>query len=310
MSTYVLKRVLAAIPTLWVLVTLSFFLMHAAPGGPFDRERPLLPEVKAQVEAAYHLDESTARQYFRYLGGLLRGDLGPSYQYPGYGVTELMAAGAPVSLQLGVSAMIVGVLLGCALGIAAALRARTGIDHALRAVALAGLALPGFVVAPLLILLFAVTLNWLPAGGWQPGHPSSLLLPVIVLALPQVAYIARLMRGSRIEVLKHNYIRTARAKGLPERVVVLRHALKPAFLPVLSYLGPAAAGLITGSVVVEQIFNLPGIGRYFVQGAINRDYTLVLGVVVYYGALVVLFNLVVDLLYGLLDPRVKHDEPR
>jgi oligopeptide transport system permease protein len=307
-STYVLKRLLAAVPTLLVLVTLTFFLMHSAPGGPFDRERPLPPEVRAQVEAAYHLNESTGQQYLRYLGGLMRGDLGPSFQYSGYSVAELMAAGLPVSLQLGLTALTLALLLGCGLGIAAALRARTPLDHALRAVALAGLAIPNFVVAPLLILLFAVTLGWLPASGWHPGHPSSLLLPVIVLALPQVAYIARLMRGSMIEVLRHNYIRTARAKGLPERVVVLRHALKPALLPVLSYLGPAAAGLITGSVVVEQIFNLPGIGRYFVQGAINRDYTLVLGVVVYYGAVIVFFNLVVDLLYGVLDPRVKHHE--
>jgi oligopeptide transport system permease protein len=305
MSAYILRRLLASVPTLLILVTLAFLLVHAAPGGPFDAERALPPAVQAQVEAAYHLDESLGRQYLRYLGALVRGDLGPSFQYPGYGVAELIAAGAPVSFRLGSLALLLAVLLGGAAGVVAALRAGRFADHALMGVALAGLALPNFVLAPLLILLFAVTLGWLPAGGSESGSAASLVLPVVVLALPQAAYIARLMRGSMGEVLRQNYIRTARAKGLPEYWIVLRHALKPAFLPVLSWLGPAAAGLITGSVVVEQVFNLPGIGRYFVQGAINRDYTLVLGVVVFYGALIVALNLVVDLLYGALDPRLR-----
>ena len=305
MSAWIVKRLLLSVPTLLLLVTLAFFLMRAAPGGPFDRERPLPPEVRAQVEAAYHLDEPVLRQYLRYLGGLVRGDFGPSYQYPGYDVSELIAAGAGVSFRLGAAALVLALVFGTGLGVLAALRARTLADHALRGLALAGLAVPNFVVAPLLVLAFAVGLGWLPAGGWEAGRPLDLVLPVVVLALPQAAYIARLMRGSMLEVLQQSHVRTARAKGLPERRVVLRHALPPAFMPVLSYLGPAAAALVTGSVVVEQIFGLPGIGRYFVQAAINRDYTLVLGVVVLYGALIILFNLAVDLLYGALDPRVR-----
>lgn len=300
-----LRRLLSGVPTLLVLITLTFFLMRAAPGGPFDRERTLQHEIEAAMQAAYHLDEPLVQQYLRYLGGLLRGDLGPSFQYPGYSVGELIAAGFPVSLQLGAAALALALLLGAAAGILAALRHNRAGDHVLMTLAMTGISVPGFVIAPLLILLFAVTLGWLPAGGWEPGRPADLILPVIALAAPQVAYIARLMRASMLEVLRSNYIRTARAKGLSLRIVVLRHALKPALMPVLSYLGPAAAGLITGSVVIEQIFDLPGIGRHFVQGALNRDYTLVLGVVVVYGSLIILFNFLVDLLYGVLDPRVK-----
>ena len=306
MLSFALKRLLSAIPTLLVLVTLSFFMMRAAPGGPFDRERSLPPEIEAAMGAEYHLDEPLLRQYGRYLGGLARGDFGPSFQYQGYSVRELIADGFPVSLELGLWAMLLSLLLGGAAGIAAALRQNRAADHGLMLAALAGISIPPYVIAPLLILLFAVGLQWLPAGGWRPGTAADLLMPVVALAAPQVAYIARLMRGSLIEVLRQNYIRTARAKGLPMSAVVLRHALLPAALPVLSYLGPAAAGVITGSVVIEQVFDIPGIGRYFVQAALNRDYTLVLGVVIFYGALIVTFNFVVDLLYGVLDPRVTH----
>jgi oligopeptide transport system permease protein len=300
---YALKRLLSAVPTLFVLVALAFFLLRAAPGGPFDEERALPPEVQAQVAAAYHLDEPLWRQFARYLGGLARGDLGPSFQYPGRSVNELIAAGFPVSLQLGLAAMLLALPLGCGLGIAAALRRDTVTDHGLMALAMAGLAIPNFVVAPLLILAFALSLGWLPAGGWDDWR--SAVLPVAALALPQAAILARLTRGSMAEVLAQQYIRTARAMGLPQRWIVLRHALKPALMPVLSYLGPALAQVITGSVVVEQIFSIPGLGRHFVQGALNRDYTVVMGVVVFYGALVVLLNLAVDLLYGALDPRVR-----
>jgi oligopeptide transport system permease protein len=300
---YALKRLLSAVPTLFVLVALAFFLLRAAPGGPFDEERALPPEVQAQVAAAYHLDEPLWRQFARYLGGLARGDLGPSFQYPGRSVNELIAAGFPVSLQLGLAAMLLALPLGCGLGIAAALRRDTVTDHGLMALAMAGLAIPNFVVAPLLILAFALSLGWLPAGGWDDWR--SAVLPVAALALPQAAILARLTRGSMAEVLAQQYIRTARAMGLPRRWIVLRHALKPALMPVLSYLGPALAQVITGSVVVEQIFSIPGLGRHFVQGALNRDYTVVMGVVVFYGALVVLLNLAVDLLYGALDPRVR-----
>ncbi len=305
MTRLVLKRLLTAIPTLLVLVTLTFFLMRLAPGGPFDRARVMPPAIEKALAAEYHLDESLPRQYVRYLSGLVRGDLGPSFQYEGYEVTELIAAGFPVSCLLGVCALAIGLVIGCALGIVAALRHNRLADLGVMSVAMLGISTPNFVLAPLLVLVFAVTLGWLPAGGWDLSEPLTLVLPVVALAAPQVAYIARLMRGSMIEVLQASFIRTARAKGLSSRRVIFAHALKPAFMPVLSYLGPAAAGIITGSVVIEQVFGLPGIGRYFVQGALNRDYTLVLGVVVFYGALIIALNLVVDLLYATLDPRVR-----
>jgi len=305
MLRFALRRVLAGIPTLLVLITLAFFMMRAAPGGPFDKERSLLPEIEAAMKAAYHLDEPLWQQYFRYMGGLLRGDLGPSFQYEGYTVAELIAQGFPTSLKLGLSSLLLALLVGGAAGIWAARRQNRFGDWSVMTLSMAGISLPSYVVAPLLILLFAVTLHWLPAAGWESGRYSDMVLPVIALALPQIAYIARMMRGSMIEVLRANFIRTARAKGLPEHVVILRHALRPAMMPILSMLGPAAAGVITGSVVIEQIFSIPGLGRYFVQAALNRDYTLVLGVVIFYGVLIVFFNFLVDLLYGALDPRVR-----
>lgn len=302
MLRYAIKRFLGAWPTLLVLVAVAFFLIRVAPGGPFDSERRLPPEIEANLRAAYHLDEPLYRQFGRYLAGLARGDFGPSFQYKDYSVTELIRAGFPVSLKLGGLAMVLALLLGISAGTLAAWKRNSLVDHAVMATAMTGISIPVFVMAPVLILVFAVHLGWLPAGGL--GSPAHLVLPVIALALPQVAYIARLTRGSMIETLGSPFVRTARAKGLPERVVLLRHALKPALLPVLSYLGPATAAIITGSVVIEQIFGVPGLGRYFVQGALNRDYTLVMGVVVFYGALIILLNLVVDLLYARLDPRV------
>ncbi len=303
-----MRRLAGAVPTLLILIALAFFIVRAAPGGPFDRERTLAPEIEANLERAYHLDESLPRQFVRYLGNLLQGDFGPSFQYRDYNVSELIAAGFPVSLKLGASAMLLALLVGIGVGVLAALRQNRFIDHASMAVAMTGISVPNFVMAPLLILLFAVYLGWLPAGGLGGSSLAfaHMVLPVITLALPQIAYIARLTRGSMIEVLHSDFIRTARAKGLPTRTLVLRHALKPALLPVVSYLGPATAGIITGSVVIEQIFGLPGLGRYFVQGALNRDYTLVMGVVVFFGVLIVLFNLLVDLVYAFIDPRVTH----
>lgn len=292
-------------PTLWVLVTLAFFLIRVAPGGPFDIEKNLPPEIEANLAAKYHLDEPLWQQYLRYLGDLLRGDLGPSFKYADYTVNELIAQGFPVSLRLGALAMALALLLGLSAGISAALRQNRPTDYGVMALSMTGISIPNFVVAPLLILFFAVGLGWLPAGGLDQGW-ASLVLPVVALALPMVAYIARLMRGSMIEVLRSNYIRTAHAKGLPTWLVIFRHAMKPALLPVVSYLGPAMAGVITGSVVIESIFGIPGIGRYFVQGALNRDYTLVMGVVVFYGTLIILFNFFVDLLYAVLDPRVRY----
>jgi oligopeptide transport system permease protein len=301
--SYTLRRLLGAIPTLLILIGLAFALIRAAPGGPFDTERSLLPEIEANLSAAYHLDEPLYQQFGRYLMGLLRFDFGPSFQYRDYTVTELIAAGFPVSLTLGACALVVAILVGVTAGSIAALRQNSYVDHAVMAVSMTGISIPNFVMAPLLVLVFAVYLRWLPAGGLGEGN---LVLPVVALALPQIAYLARLTRGSMIEVLRSNFVRTARAQGLPTGQVIVKHALKPALLPVVSYLGPATAHIITGSVVIEQIFSRPGLGRYFVTGALNRDYTLVMGIVVFYGVLIIVFNFLVDLAYGWLDPKVRY----
>ncbi|MHA3026110.1 oligopeptide ABC transporter permease OppB [Chromohalobacter israelensis] len=308
MLTYTLKRLLMAVPTLLTVITISFFLMRIAPGGPFDGERQLPPEIEANLKAAYHLDEPLPQQYLRYMGNLLQGDFGPSFKYKDFSVTELIAQGFPVSLEIGGLAILLALLVGLPLGVIAALRRNSGLDYAVMGAALAGIAVPNFVIAPILALVFGVLLAWLPAGGWNGGALPNLILPVIALSIQQIAYIARMMRASMIEVLGSHYIRTARAKGLSERQVIWRHAIRPALLPVTSYLGPAIAGIITGSVVIEQIFGIPGIGRYFVQAALNRDYTLVMGTVVFYGALIVLMNLLVDLLYSALDPQIRYDD--
>jgi len=306
MLKYSLKRLIAAIPTLLILMTMAFFMMRAAPGGPFDTEKTLPAEIQANLDKKYHLDEPLIQQYGRYLLDLVQGDFGPSFQYKDYTVNELIATGFPVSLKLGGIAVLLAFFIGSGIGIIAALRQNTAADYTLMAGAMTGISIPNFVLAPLLILVFAVYLQWLPAGGWNAGAFKNTILPIIGLALPQIAYISRLMRGSMIEVLRSNPIRTARAKGLPEHIVILRHALKPALLPVISFLGPATAAILTGSVVIEQIFGIPGLGRYFVQGALNRDYTLVMGVVVFYGVLIILFNFIVDLLYAALDPKIRY----
>lgn len=305
MLRFTLQRLLSAVPTLLVLISLAFLLIRVAPGGPFDAERRLPPEIEQRLRAAYHLDEPLPQQLGRYLWNLLQGDFGPSFQYRDRTVTELIGASFPVSLRLGALAMALALLLGVAAGTLAALRQNRFADHALMTAAMTGISIPNFVLAPLLVLMFAVWLRWLPAGGLGDGGLRYLVLPVIALALPQVAYIARLTRGSMIEVLRSPFVRTARAQGLPMRTIILRHALRPALLPVLSYLGPALAAIVTGSVVVEQIFGVPGLGRFFVQGALNRDYTLVMGVVVFYGTLIVAMNFLVDVAYGWLDPRLK-----
>ena len=307
MLRYAIWRLFSAIPTLFVLVTLAFFLIRVAPGGPFDEERQLPAEIEANLKRAYNLDAPLWQQYFAYLGRLLAGDFGPSFKYKDYTVTELIWSGFPVSLRIGLAAIVLAVVVGTLAGIVAALRQNSRTDYAVMSFAMLGIAVPNFVVAPLLSLVLGVYLNLLPVAGWGGGALRNMVLPVIALALPQIAYVARLTRGSLIEVLRANYIRTAHAKGLPERLVILRHAMRAALLPVISYLGPATAAIITGSVVIEQIFSIPGIGRYFVQGALNRDYTLVLGVVVFYGVLIVLFNLLVDLAYAFLDPKVRYD---
>jgi len=279
--------------------------MRIAPGGPFNQEKGLNPIVKANLERQYNLDQPLWKQYLQYLNDLVHGDLGPSYVLPDFTVAELFRAGLPISIQLGASALILALLVGGTLGVIAALKQNQSSDYSVIALATAGSTIPTFVIAPLLQLTFGLALAWLPVGGWGGGGLSHKILPIVTLALPQMAIVARLMRGSMIEVMQANFIRTARAKGLSPLRVIFVHALKPAFLPVLSYLGPATAGIITGSVVIEQIFGLPGIGRYFVQAALNRDYTLVLGVVLFYGALIILLNLIVDVLYTVLDPRVR-----
>lgn len=305
MSRVVLRRLAIGLPTLLIIITLSFFMMRLAPGGPFDQERPLPPEIRRNIEKAYHLDESLVQQYLRYLGGLLRADFGPSYRTKDFTVGQLLAEGAPASVKVGGLAVLLATFLGLLAGIVAALRHNSWVDYSVMALAMIGIAIPSFVMAPLLSLVFGVYLKWLPAGGWGGGAPLFLVLPVVSLALPQVARVARLARGAMIEQLHANYVRTARAKGLRERLVLLRHALPGAMLPVVSYLGPMTAALVTGSVVIETIFSIPGIGRYFVQAALNRDYTVVMGVVIVYACLIILLNLAVDLIYGLLDPKVR-----
>jgi oligopeptide transport system permease protein len=300
-------RLLGLIPTLLVLITIAFFLIRVAPGGPFDSEKVLPPEIRANLDAKYHLDEPLLQQYFRYLGQIITLDFGPSFQYKDWTVNELIARGFPVSLTVGGLAMLLAFFAGTFIGITAALRQNTAMDYSIMGVAMLGISIPNFVVAPLLILVLAVYQGWLPAGGWD-WSIQRMILPVITLALPVIAYIARLTRGSMIEVLHSNYIRTARAKGLPGHLVIRRHALKPALLPVISFMGPATAGLITGSVVIERIYSIPGLGSYFVQGALNRDYTLVMGVVVFYGVIIILLNFVVDLLYAWMNPRIRYDE--
>jgi oligopeptide transport system permease protein len=304
--SYTIRRFLGAIPTLLILIAVAFFLIRAAPGGPFDSERSLLPEIEANLRAVYHLDEPLYQQFGRYLWGLLHFDFGPSFQYRDYTVTELIVQGFPVSLTLGSIAIAVALLVGVSAGCIAALRQNSSIDHGVMALSMTGVSIPNFVMAPLLVLVFAVYLRWLPAGGLGGGSFRNLVLPVTALALPQIAYLSRLTRGSMIEVLRSNFVRTARAQGLPTWQVIVKHALKPALLPVVSYLGPATAHVITGSVVIEQIFSRPGLGRFFVTGALNRDYTLVMGVVVFYGVLIILFNFLVDLAYAWLDPKVRY----
>jgi oligopeptide transport system permease protein len=306
MLGYAARRILQAIPTFLLIVATAFFMMRAAPGGPFDEERTLPPEIEANLQAAYGLDQPVTVQFARYLGGLLRGDLGPSFRMKDFSVAELIGRGLPVTLGIGAAALLLAIGLGIPLGLVAGVRQNRWADHAVMSVALAGIAVPNFVVAPVLALVFGLYLGWLPVAGWEPGSLKHLVLPVITLALPLVAYLARLTRGSLLEVLQAPFIRTARAKGLAPGVIIRRHALKPTLLPVVSFLGPAAAALLTGSLVVEQVFGLPGVGRHFVQGAINRDYTLVMGMVVFYASLILLLNLVVDLLYGWLDPRIRH----
>jgi oligopeptide transport system permease protein len=304
MWRFLLSRLLAAVPTLLAIVTLVFILLRAAPGGPFDSEKELHPVVRERIERSYHLDEPVPMQYLRYVGQLLRGDLGPSFQYPDKRVNELIAQGFPVDLAIGGLALLLACVIGIPLGAWAAWRG--GVAGRLAgSLALLGISVPVYVTAPLLILLFAVILQWLPAGGWGEGAPRNLMLPVLAMALPYMAYVTRIVHSGVLATLQQPFMRTARAKGLGTGVMLFRHALRPALVPLVAFLGPATAGAITGSIVIESTFGLPGIGRFFVEGAFNRDYTLVMGVTILYGLLIVAANLLADLINALLDPRVR-----
>lgn len=307
MFSFVLRRLASAVPTLFIVVTISFFLMRFAPGGPFNLERPLPPQTMANLMRTYQLDQPLWRQYVTYITNAVTGDFGPSYIYKDNTVAELIAKGLPYSLELGFYALLLALIGGVLAGTVAALRQNSVLDFAIMSVSTIGVTVPNFVVGPVLTLVFAIILAWLPAGSWGDGSLRFLILPMIALALPQLAVFARLTRGSMIEALHTDHIRTARAYGLPARTVVVTHAMRAAMLPVVSYLAPCAAALLTGSAVIETIFTIPGVGRYFVLGAINRDYTLVMGTVVLVAIFVIVFNLLVDIIYGLLDPRVRHD---
>jgi oligopeptide transport system permease protein len=302
---YFIKRLAGAVPTLFIIVTAAFFLMHAAPGGPFDQEQALPPEILANLQSAYGLDLPIWAQYGRYIGALAHGDFGPSFKYKDFSVTELIAQGFPVTLEIGTVALILALGAGIPAGVFAALRQNSRGDYATMSLAVVGIAIPSFVVLPFLGLLFGIYLHWLPVAGWEPGSIRHLVLPVIALCLPPLSIIARMTRGSMLEVLRSHFVRTAFAKGLPLHIVILRHALRPALLPVAGFLAPAVASIMTGSLVVESIAGLPGIGRYLVQGALNRDYTLVMGMVIIYSALLIGMGLIVDLIYVWLDPRIR-----
>lgn len=291
-----------------VIVTLSFFMIRLAPGGPFSSERKLTPEIQENLEKKYHLDESLPRQYVRYLCDILHGDLGPSFTSKDFTVNELIGSSMPNSIVLGISALTIALVLGVVFGLLSAVRQNSWVDYSTMSLASVGLSVPLFVVGPVAVLIFALKLKWLPTSGWITGRNGlkTLIMPACTLALPYFSSISRLTRASVLEVLRSDYVRTARSKGLKESVVLFKHVLKGSLLPIVSYLGPAFAGIVTGSVVIEQVFLVPGIGQFFVKSALNRDYTLILGTVIVYSAILVVMNLIVDIVYGLLDPRISY----
>ncbi len=306
MLKFICKRLLEAIPTLLILITLSFFMMRLAPGNPFSGDRALPPEVLANIEAKYGLDKPIWQQYLTYLKNLLHGDLGPSFKYKDFSVNELVSAALPVSAKLGILAFIAAVSLGVIFGTLAAIWQNSWLDYSVMTLAMFGIVIPSFVLAPTLVVLFAITLDWFPAGGWNGGAAPYLVLPIASMMMSYVASISRITRSSTIETLHSNFIRTAKAKGLPTFYIMTRHVLRPAMLPVVSYLGPAFVGIITGSVVIETIFGLPGLGQLFVNGALNRDYSMVLGLTILVGTLTITFNAIVDILYAFIDPKIRY----
>ncbi len=307
MFKFIIKRLGSSLPTLFILITISFFLMRLAPGNPFSTEKAYPPEVIANLEAKYNLDKPLFHQYLSYLGNLAQGDFGPSFKYKDVTVNELIAGSFPVSLKLGLVAFFFAVLFGVSAGVFAALRQNTKWDYLVMSFAMTGIIIPSFVFAPLLILFFAIYLKILPAGGWNGGSAYYMILPVASLMLSYIAGISRITRGSMIEVLHSNYIRTAKAKGLSNAQILFKHSLKPAMLPVITYLAPAFVGIITGSMVIETVFGLPGLGQLFVNGALNRDYSLVLSLTILVGSLTIFFNAIVDILYAVIDPKVRYD---
>ena len=307
MISYIVRRLLVAIPTLLILIIACFLLMYAAPGGPFTSERPLPPQVLANIEARYGLDRSLPEQIWNYLVNVItRFDFGPSFQYKDRTVNDVIAHGFPVTLTYGSIAFILATLVGVSLGVVAAIRHNTWLDYIAVGATFSAQVLPNFVMAPILVIIFTLRLGWLPGGGWAGGQWQYLVMPVIALATSYMASIARITRSSMLEVLRSNFIRTAKAKGLPERTIIWRHALKPTLLPVVSYLGPAFVAMITGSVIIDIYFSTGGIGQSYVNAALNRDYSMMLGVTILYGALTILFNLVADVLYAWLDPKIRY----
>ncbi|MEY4783015.1 MAG: oligopeptide transporter, permease protein [Pseudomonadota bacterium] len=305
---YVGRRLLAAIPTMLVIITVVFFMLRAAPGNPYSAERMLTPAVEANLKASLGLDKPLHEQYFEYVGKVVQGDLGPSMVFYDKDVSELLGEGLPVSLTIGLLSITIALFFGVLLGVLAAIRQNSLADYSVMSIAMVGISIPTFVTGPLLAMVFGVYLNWFAAGGLDLGRMNfhNLCLPVLTLSLPQVAIISRLMRASMVEVLRSNFIRTARAKGISETRILLRHAAPAAILPVVSYLGPAIVGVITGSVVIETVFTLPGVGASFIEGAMTRDYTRVMGAVILYGGLIIALNLIADVLYAILDPRVRY----
>ena len=307
MLSFIIRRLAVAIPTLLILVVISFILMYSAPGGPFNSERPLPPEVLANIEAKYGLDQPFWKQIVNYVYGVVTAfDFGPSFQYKDRSVNDVIAQGFPVTLTYGFWSFVVAVTVGVSLGVAAAIKQNSWIDYLAVGISIGAQVLPNFVMAPILLLIFTLWLGWLPGGGWEGGQWNYLVMPVIALSTSYMASIARITRSSMLEVLNTNFIRTAQAKGLPMRRVIWRHAMKPTILPVLSYLGPAFVGMITGSVVIDVFFSTGGIGQFFVNSAFNRDYSVIMGITILVGALTILFNLVVDILYAWIDPKIRY----
>lgn len=308
MTRYIIRRFLSLIPTIFLIIVFAFAIERLAPGGPFSSEKKLPPEILANVLAKYHLDEPVPQQFVRYLGDILHGDLGPSFRYKDFTVNQLISQALPNSMLLGALALLVAVILGLGVGIISALRQNSWVDYATMSLAVIGISVPLFVIGPVLKMLLALQLKWLPTSGWIDGRYGwvVLIMPVITLSFPYFASIARLTRASVLEILRADYIRTARAKGLTESTVIFKHVLKGAMLPVISYLGPAFAGIITGTVVVETIFTIPGMGIFYIQAATNRDYTLIMGDVIVFSFILVLMNFVVDIIYGFLDPRISY----